>query len=732
MVNTAMSRPLLLLFLTAFLCLPVVWAGEDDPKVTLKGHVPSEVLKKAKDLGLLDPQQYLFLTFSLPLRNKAHLKATLEKLYDPQNPAYGQYLSPKTFRDRYAPTVAETREVIRQLAHLGLSARKVSSNRLLMEVAAPASVIQKALGVEFHRYQFQGRVFHASPWEPKLPKYLAKRVLAISGLDDAVKRVPRITKPSMVDQVLMASVQGSGPQGGLSPSDIASAYNLQSISATGTGQMLALLQMDGFNQSDITFYQQYYNLPAIPVETILMPGATGIPGSNADEVTLDIELQMASAPGISRILAYEGPNTNAGILAIFSRIANDNRAKTVSTSWGLSEMDSTTSFMKSENQIFMQMAAQGQTLFAASGDAGAYDTTVNNKPVLSVDDPASQPYVTGVGGTRLILGAGQSYGSESVWSNGANQSGGGGGISQVWPLPDWQQTVTTKASNTMRNVPDISLNSDPATGYSIYYRGGWTVLGGTSCAAPIWSGFAARVNQQRIANGLPSLGWFNPTLYKTAQTLRYSSDFHDITQGNNLYYSAGPGYDNATGWGTFLGAGLFQDLTAQVKVPQTITPDATATLIWGQSITLSPVASSGLLVQIVSNTPAICTLNGAILTGVSPGSCLLTLSQSGSSSFLPATDVIMTINVIEPLYKAPLKRLKTASMGALGHLVSDPVGIDCGTYCENYFTQGTSVTLTATPGTGATFSRWRGACTGRNPVCKVRLGISKSVTAIFR
>ncbi|NBY23927.1 MAG: hypothetical protein EBQ73_14150 [Gammaproteobacteria bacterium] len=215
------------------------------------------------------------MTFSLPLRNKAHLKATLEKLYDPQNPAYGQYLSPKTFRDRYAPTVAETREVIRQLAHLGLSARKVSSNRLLMEVAAPASVIQKALGVEFHRYQFQGRVFHASPWEPKLPKYLAKRVLAISGLDDAVKRVPRITKPSMVDQVLMASVQGSGPQGGLSPSDIASAYNLQSISATGTGQMLALLQMDGFNQSDITFYQQYFNLPAIPVETILMPGATG-------------------------------------------------------------------------------------------------------------------------------------------------------------------------------------------------------------------------------------------------------------------------------------------------------------------------------------------------------------------------------------------------------------------------------------------------------------------------
>ena len=732
MVNTAMSRPLFLLFLTGFLCLPVVWAGEDDPLVTLKGHVPSEVLKRAKDLGLLEPQQYLSLTFSLPLRNKAHLKATLEKLYDPQNPAYGQYLSPKTFRDRYAPTVAETRAVIRQVAHIGLSVRKVSSNRLLMEVAAPASIIQKALGVEFHRYQFQGRVFHASPREPKLPKYLAKRVLAISGLDDAVKRVPRIIKPSMVDQVLMASVQGSGPQGGLSPSDISSAYNLQSISATGSGQVLALFQMDGFNQSDITFYQQYYNLPAIPVETILMPGSTGNPGVNADEVTLDIELQMASAPGINRILVYEGPNTNAGVLAVYSRIANDNRAKTVSTSWGLSEMDSTSSFMKSENQIFMQMAAQGQTLFAAAGDAGAYDTTVNNKPVLSVDDPASQPYVTGVGGTRLILGPSQTYGSESVWSNVANQSGGGGGISQVWPLPDWQQSVTTKASNTMRNVPDISLNSDPATGYSIYYRGAWTVLGGTSCAAPIWSGFAARVNQQRIANRLPSLGWFNPTLYKTAQTPNYSSDFHDITQGNNLYYAAGPGYDNATGWGTFLGAGLFQDLTAQVKVPQTITPDATASLVWGQSITLNPIASSGLLVQIVSNTPAICTLNGAILTGVAPGSCLLTLSQSGSSSFFPATDVIMTINVIEPLYKAPLKRLKTASMGALGRLLSDPVGIDCGTYCENYFTEGTTVTLIATPGTGAMFSRWSGACTGRNPVCKVRLGISKSVTAIFR
>ena len=727
-----MTRRLLSLLLMGCLWLPAYWASADDGISLMEGHVPTAVLKKAQDMGLLDPQQYLELTFTLPLRNKAHLKATLKKIYDPQSSSYGHYLSPKDFRDLYAPTVAETRYLIDQIKRLGLSVRKVSSNRLMMDVLAPASVIQKALGVELHRYQYQGRVFHGIPKGPRLPKGLARKILAITGLDDAVKRQPRRIKPSIVDHVLMASAQGSGPLGGLSPSDIASAYNLKSIPATGSGQVLALFEMDGFNQSDISFYQNYFNLPAIPVETILVSGFNGKPGSAADEVTLDLELQMATAPGISRVLVYEGPNTNAGALALYSRIVKDNRAKSVSTSWGSAEGDNTSSFLQSENQIFIQMAAQGQTLFAASGDAGAYDTKVNNNPVLSVDDPASQPYVTGVGGTQLALGSGQTYGSEIVWGQVADQSGSGGGISQVWPLPTWQQTVTTKASNTMRNVPDIALESDPQTGYSIYYGGSWTVLGGTSCAAPIWSGFMARVNQQRATNSLPPMGYFNPTLYKVAQTPRYTSDFHDITQGNNLYYAAGPGYDNATGWGTFNGAGLFQDLTTPIKSAETITKDPTTTLNWGQSITLNPTDSSGLPIQITTDTPAICTLNGAVLTGVAPGSCILTLSQTGNSVFLPAPDVMMTINVVEPVYPDPLVRLRTATKGGLGTIRSDPVGIDCGAYCENYFTRGTPVILTATPGTGVTFSYWRGGCAGRNPVCKVRLRNAKSVTAIFR
>ncbi len=727
-----MRKFVLSLLVIGCLWWPAVWAKGNDEIVTLEGHLPTAILKKARDLGILEPQESLELTFTLPLRNRAHLKATLQKLYDPQNPAYGHFLTPKEFRDRYAPTAAETHAVIHQITRLGFRVRKVSSNRLLMDVSAPVAVIQKALGVEIHRYQYQGRVFHGIPSGPRLPKALARKILAITGLDDAVKPQPRRIKPSIVDHVLMASAQGSGPLGGLSPSDIASAYNLQSIQATGSGQVLALFEMDGFTQSDISFYQNYFNLPAIPVETILLPGFNGRPGSAADEVTLDLELQMATAPGISRVLVYEGPNTNPGALALYSRIANDNRAKSVSTSWGSAEGDNPSSFLQSENQIFIQMAAQGQTLFAASGDAGAYDTTVNNKPVLSVDDPASQPYVTGVGGTRLTLGSGQTYGSEIVWGQVADQSGGGGGISQVWPLPTWQQTVTTKASNTMRNVPDVALESDPQTGYAIYYGGSWIVLGGTSCAAPIWSGFMARVNQQRATNSLPPMGYFNPTLYKVAQSPRYTSDFHDITQGNNLYYTAGPGYDNASGWGTFNGAGLFQDLTTAIKSPETITKDPTTTLIWGQSITLKPYDSSGLPIQITADTPDICTLNGAVLTGLAPGNCILTLSQSGNSVFLPAPDVIMTINVVAPVYPDPLVRLKASRIGGIGSIRSDPVGIDCGTYCENYFTRGTPLTLTAIPGTGVTFSHWRGGCAGRNPVCKVRLGRAKSVTAIFR
>jgi len=318
---------------------------------------------------------------------------------------------------------------------------------------------------------------------------------------------------------------------------------------------LALFQMDGFKASDIQAYTSYFNLRPVPLEVILVDGFDGSAGAGADEVCMDIELMNAIAPGASRILVYEAPNTDRGVLDNYSRIASDNRASSISTSWGLSEYDTGPSFARLEAQFFMQMAAQGQSFYAASGDSGAYDAqSPNGTPVLTTDDPASQPYVTGVGGTTLNLNSGQSYGSEIVW----NSSGGasGGGVSSIWSIPGWQASVATVASRQMRNVPDVALDADPYTGFAIFTGGQWHVIGGTSAAAPLWGGFTGLVNQLRAQNGLQPLGFANPTLYSIGNAASYGNNFHDVTIGNNNYYSAGLGYDNTTGWGSFQASNL--------------------------------------------------------------------------------------------------------------------------------------------------------------------------------
>ena len=184
-----------------------------------------------------------------------------------------------------------------------------------------------------------------------------------------------------------------------------------------------------------------------------------------------------------------------------------------------------------------------------------------NSSSLVVDDPASQPYVCGVGGTHYSYPESFAYESETVWNEGAGNGAGGGGVSVIWPIPSWQANVSTTYSKTHRNVPDVSLNADPNTGYSIYFNGQWAVFGGYKLCSAALGRINARVNQERIASQKPVLGFVNPTLYSIGVGSSYTSDFHDVTTGNNLFYSANTGYDNASGWGTFNGANLFASLT---------------------------------------------------------------------------------------------------------------------------------------------------------------------------
>ena len=565
------------LLMLCALALPVSGSSQSVYR-HLQNHVPPQV-DRAQRLGRVAPDEPIALAISLPLRHEAQLDAFIGRLYDPRDAFYGHYLTSEQFAAQFAPLPADYAQVIRYVQSQGLTVTTTHANRLILDVQGVAHTIETAFGIHLNRYQSpEGRVFRAPDSDPVLPPSLAGKVQSVIGLDDtATWTAHNIEKPIVFDPVaalfaplpqdslggiLQPRQIGTGPGGGLTPGDIKTAYNLSSATQSGSGQTLAVFELDGYKATDIAAYEMAFGLPNVTLQNVLVDGAAGAAGNGAAEVTLDIELQIALAPGISKILVYEGPNSSKGVIDTYNKIATDNLAKSISTSWGLAETSNAGSTLNSENTIFKQMAAQGQSLFAASGDAGAYD----NRSTLTVDDPASQPYVTGVGGTRLTtVSAGGAYAGETTWNGGSISAGaGGGGISQIWGFPAYQSGFISQAaggSATSRNVPDVALDSDPNTGYAIYVSGGWHIYGGTSCAAPLWSAFTALVNQQRTANGLAVLGFANPSLYAVGAGANYAQDFHDTADNSsNLYYHAVTGYDLATGLGTFNGVNLLADL----------------------------------------------------------------------------------------------------------------------------------------------------------------------------
>ena len=531
-------------------------------QMRLVGHTPRTALAKAHLLGRVAPQETINLALTLPVHDQAGLTDLLQHLYTPGDPQCGHFLTPQEFTARFGPTPDEYAAVAAFAQQQGLTVTNTHPNRLLLDVSGPASVVEAAFSIHLGRYQSPtGHIFRAPDSDPAIPEALAGHLEGVIGLDTVAVRRPHLRR-------IPAFGGGNSGNSGLTPANIKTAYGLQSSTVNGAGQSIALFELDGYDSNDIRTYERAYGLPTASLQNILVDKATGIAGTDSDEVTLDIEMAQALAPNISQIIVYETPNSadsDAPALDCYAKIANDNLAKQVSTSWGAAETTVVQATRKAENSIFLQMATQGQSMMSASGDNGAYDDP-NFPNTTDVDDPASQPYVTGIGGTTLTTSGTGAYLSEEAWGDpsdttfSANGSGGGGGFSTVWPVPPYQTKIGSGFSG--RSVPDVSFNSDPNTGYAIYYSGTWQTFGGTSCAAPLWAGLTALVNQQRTAQGSGPIGLLNTAIYQIAEGTRYSADFHDITVGNNLLYPAVTGYDQATGWGTPVGSALLPDLAA--------------------------------------------------------------------------------------------------------------------------------------------------------------------------
>ena len=530
----------------------------------LPNHVPTKAVSKATLLHHLEAGREIHMNFVLPLRNQKELQDLISRVHNPADTEnFGKYLTTAEFIERFAPTQADYDKVVKYANSIGMTVQDTHPNRTLLHVSGQTEKIEAAFNVQLHQYMSSdGRQFYAPNKNPEVHPSVASTISGIVGLDNSAKWHSYLRPKGMVKDATATSPNSlSGPGGAFGPKDIAAAYNLTGLSANGANQVIALFELGTYNASDITAYASYFGLPTPQLQNILVDG--GSPDGIDPEVALDIELALAVAPQ-STIYVYIGPNSFQGVLDTYNRIATDNIAKQVSTSWGLDEQYVGTQNLQAENAIFQQMAVQGQTIYAAAGDSGAYD---DGSATVAVDDPASQPYMVGVGGTTLSVDATTgAYVSESVWNNGSGNGAGGGGVSTIWPIPSWQSNVTTVYSKTQRNVPDVSLDADPNTGYSVYYNGGWWIYGGTSCAAPLWAAYRLRKPSAGVAQR-PVLGFANPTFYAIGLGSSYGSDFHDVTTGNNLFYSALKGYDNATGWGSFNGGNLFTDLTTPMTTP---------------------------------------------------------------------------------------------------------------------------------------------------------------------
>lgn len=538
----------------------------------------------------------------------AALSDFLAHLNDPASADYHHFLSPTTYARRFGASRASVAAVRRYFLGYGLHVGAPSAGGVVVRVQGTTAAIARAFDarVETVRLDDGTLVAHLTS-RGTLPSAVAKDVVAVAGLTTVAPETTNLvrarTSPSFASASTCPSAgssSGTTPNalGGYTVQQQGNVYGLSSAWAagdTGVGQTIGVYELATYGDNDVATYLSCYGVQE-DISTVNVDGGpTGQDnaGGSTEEATLDVEEAQVLAPG-AKVEVYQGTQAGSGPTDVYTQIASDDTASIVSTSWGICEAQ-TDGSAQVEQAIFQEMAAQGQTVIAAAGDDGSSDCEGTSQPTstLAVDDPASQPYVTGVGGLTLTdidpL-------TESVWNDECTKTdcgAGGGGVSSLWTQPAWQSApgiTTSAATGGMRMVPDLSVMADPATGFIEYYThnqtgcaqhcaGGWGAIGGTSIGAPLVSAMVAVAAQSCDAPG-GRLGFLDPSLYAMATT-----GFVDVTTGSNdLFgvggYDAAPGYDLASGLGSPDGSAFLSGLCA---------PGASATT---SSFSLSSAAAS--------------------------------------------------------------------------------------------------------------------------------------------
>jgi subtilase family serine protease len=589
-----------------------------------RGSALPPIPAHAVSMGALADQTVMHVDVTLKVRDPGALTEFIAALSSRKSPMFQHYLPRGRFAQRYGPTLAEIARVDSALRAAGLSPGQASANRLSIPVTASAAAIEQAFRVSLTRYRLaSGRLAYSNSAAPRIPASISPYVQGVLGLDNLYlpeDHLVRVTHPASGTRRLprrMATASASsGPKpcsaaktqaednGSFTANQLAAYYGmtpLYRLGDLGQGVHIAFAEFEPNLTSDIAKYESCYGI-STKVTYHKVQGGAGT-GAGSAEAALDIEDTMGLAPDAS-IDVYQAPNGGStDTYDVYNAIVGADADQVISTSWGLCELDSDPTLITDEQPVFEEAATQGQTVFAASGDNGStacLPDDSSNDSSLSADDPASQPYVVGVGGTAITADA------ETVWNESGTTTGaGGGGLSVEWCMPTYQYKTSipglisgdsktnsgcASASDGghVRQVPDVAADADPYSGYVIYHDGSWQGgWGGTSAAAPLWAAVAALIDASPFCanyasgdagvrpQGLYTMaseyeGYIYPTTASEPEVL------YDVTTGNNDYtpsgytgglYPATAGYDMASGLGTPLVTGLTSGGTASLFYP---------------------------------------------------------------------------------------------------------------------------------------------------------------------
>jgi kumamolisin len=493
---------------------------------------------------------------SVRIRSKAEakrpeLKSALAK------PGF-QQMSRADFERTHGADPADLQKIRKFAQEFGLKVRETGTElaRRTVVLSGTVSNLQKAFNVELKEYShpkgnFRGRVGSLS-----VPAEYADIIKGVFGLDNRPQADPHFRRLPRTPGVKAHTVSAS-----FNPNDLSKIYDFPA--GDGSNQCIGIIELGGgFRPEDLTNYFSSINVSLPQVIAVPIDGGANSPSTpdSADgEVMLDIEVAGAIAPA-AKIVVYFAPNTDQGFLDAITTAVHDNtyQPSVISISWGSSESNWTPQALTNFDEAFQAAAAMGVTVCVASGDNGSSDGITDGSN--NVDFPASSSFVLACGGTSLQASDGQIK-DEVVWNEQPNGGSTGGGVSNAFPLPAWQNGFNVPPPSVPtggRGVPDVAGDADPNTGYNVLVDGQSAVYGGTSAVAPLWAALVARINQQL---GKP-IGFLNPLIY--SQSVE-GSGFQDVTKGNNGSFSAAEGWDACTGLGSPDGAQLLTALTGAVS-----------------------------------------------------------------------------------------------------------------------------------------------------------------------